>query len=141
MTPVEQHVVAEIEVVAPANTGITARVAREQIVVERAVSAAPRSTEGVIVQIERFAGNVPLDGQVFSRHFLVRSARFNCLAQPACAAIVAVSDLDDFTAAPARGKSASSLGAGKGWNLLCLLRSALAEAACQDVKDRHEYID
>ena len=56
MAPVEYNVVAEVEMFAPSDAGIPAGVAGKEIVVEGAVSAAPGCAEGVVVEVERFAG-------------------------------------------------------------------------------------
>src|SRR5581483_197400 len=59
--PVEEDVVTEVEGAPHADAGVAARVAGEQIMVERARVAAPGAAERVVVGVQRLAGDRPLD--------------------------------------------------------------------------------
>lgn len=71
MPPIKKDVVAKIEMIAPTDARVAASVAREQIVMEGAVTSAPGATESVVVQIEGLAGDAPLDREAFDREFFV----------------------------------------------------------------------
>src|SRR5690606_24711746 len=51
VTPVEEHVVANIDLVTPAAAGIARRVARPEIVMNRRAATADGGAEGVVVEI------------------------------------------------------------------------------------------
>src|SRR5262249_45557648 len=74
MPPIEQDVVAEVERAAHADARVAACVTREQVVMEGAVLAPPGATEGVVVEVQGLTRDRPLDGEVFYRQFLVRTA-------------------------------------------------------------------
>src|SRR5262249_30371758 len=53
---------------------VAAGVAGEQVVVKRGVRPAPGATEGVVIEVQRLAGDRPLDGDVLNWKLLVRPA-------------------------------------------------------------------
>ena len=55
--PVVNDVVDEVEIAVHSDAWVPPGVAGEQVVVERAVLAAPGPAEGVLVQVQRLAGD------------------------------------------------------------------------------------
>jgi hypothetical protein len=74
VTPVEQHIVHEIEIVGHRHAGIAASVAGEKIMMKAGVITAPIPAESVIINIQRLTADGPLDRDIDGRQFERRPA-------------------------------------------------------------------
>jgi hypothetical protein len=67
--PVEDHVVAEVELAAHADRRVAARVAGEQVMMEGRILPAPGAAESVVLGVEGFAGDAVLHRDIHGGEF------------------------------------------------------------------------